>query len=290
MLHHGDNLEVMRRLHAEGERVHLAYLDPPFNTGRDFTFKPRGAGPEEHAYSDRWPSLEAFVEALRERVAVVRDLLTPDGTMVLHVDPETSHYVKVMLDGVFGRQCFANEIVWRYRRWPTPARHFQRMHDVLLRYVRDPNVEPRWTQLYEELAESTRATWGDRKQRAVVKDGKRARSESTDAPSVGVAMSDVWEIPVIAPSGGERTGYPTQKPEALLERVVTGCSLPGDTVIDPYAGSGTTMAVAEKLGRRWIGIDASPVAVRVASERMAALRGPLFETRRAGAITGKGAV
>ena len=264
----GDNLVAMRTLHAEGVRAHLAYLDPPFNTGRDFAFKPRDGGAEEHAFSDRWPSLDAFIAELRGRVLAVRDLLTPDGCMVLHCDPETSHYIKVMCDGVFGRTSFANEIVWRYRRWPVAGRHFQWMHDVLLRYLRDPKAS-RWNQLFEPLSASTVATWGaDRRQSAVhAADGKRVRSTLGAEPSRGTPMSDVWEIPLIAPSGRERTGYPTQKPEKLLERILTACSHAGDTVLDPYFGSGTMGIVADRLGRAWIGIDASPVAIRVASAR-----------------------
>jgi DNA modification methylase len=259
----------MLALHADGVRVHLAYLDPPFNTGRDFAYKPRDGGPEEHAYSDKWPSLEAFVAALRERAVAVRELLTPDGCMVLHCDPQTSHYVKVMLDGVFGRQCYANEIVWRYRRWPSPSRHFQRVHDTILRYVRDSATEPRWNQLYEPLAETTVQTHGTTKQQAVWREGRARYAGKSDEESPGVAMGDVWEIGIVAPTGVERTGYPTQKPEPLLRRIIESCSNIGDTVLDPYCGSATSGAVAQALGRNWIGIDESPVAIRVASARLA---------------------
>lgn len=269
---HGDNLDHMRALHAEGVRVHLAYLDPPFNTGRDFAYKPRDGGPEEHAYSDKWPSLEAFVAAMRERVVAVRDMLTPDGCMILHCDPETSHYVKVMLDGVFGRDSYANEIVWRYRRWPSPSSHFQRMHDTLLRYVRDAGQDPRWNQLYEPVSKGILAKWGTSKQKADAGDGRgnKRRSTRTSETSPGAAMSDVWsDISFLAPVATERTGYPTQKPEPLLRRIIESCSHPGDTVLDPYCGSGTSGATALGLGRNWIGIDASPVAIRVASARLA---------------------
>lgn len=273
MLHHGDNLEVMGTLLSAGTRVHLAYLDPPFCTGRDFAYEPPGGGLEEHAYSDKWPSLEAFIRALRERVALVRALLAPDGCMVLHADPATSHYVKVMLDSVFGRACFANEIIWRYRRWPTKAPHFQWMHDVLFRYVRDAREKPRWTQLHEPLAPSTVATWGKQKQRAQVQDGRRVRSTTTAELTPGAPMSDVWtDIGILAPVSSERTGYPTQKPEALLERIVTACSYELDTVLDPFAGSCTSGVVAERLRRSWIGIDYSPVAVRVGTTRLCAAR------------------
>lgn len=151
------------------------------------------------------------------------------------------------------------------------------MHDVLLRWRKDPKVAPRWNQPYEPLAASTLATWGTRKQLAVFKDGRRARSSSTQEITAGVPMGDVWEIGVLAPIARERTGYPSQKPEALLERVVSALSNPGDVVLDPYAGSGTTLAVARRLGRGFIGIDAGPVAIATTLERLRALE-PMVET------------
>ena len=190
--------------------------------------------------------------------------------MVIHVDPKTSHYVKVLADEVFGEDAFASEIVWRYRRWPSRTPNFQRVHDVLLRYRKDPGVAPRWNPLYEPLAASTLATWGTTKQRAVFeRNGRRARSSSTDEPTAGVPMGDVWEIGVLAPVARERTGYPSQKPEALLDRLVTALSDPGDLVLDPYSGSGTTLAVAAKRGRRFLGIDQSDVAIETILARLA---------------------
>ncbi|HEY3592223.1 MAG TPA: site-specific DNA-methyltransferase, partial [Polyangiaceae bacterium] len=163
-------------------------------------------------------------------------------------------------------------IIWRYRRWPSKTPNFQRVHDVLLRYVRDPSKTPRFVQLFEPLAASTQLTWGTRKQRAVVDEsGRRTRSSTMPEASPGAPLGDVWDIGIIAPVARERTGYPTQKPEALLERVISACTLPGDLVLDPYAGSGTTLTVAAKLGRKAIGIDESPVALRVSEERLRAL-------------------
>jgi DNA modification methylase len=271
-LRFADNLGEMQALLAAGKGVHLAYLDPPFCTGRDFYYRPRGGEEPELAYSDKWASLDAFVATLRERVALVRELLTPDGCLVVHVDPETSHHVKVMLDGLFGRDCFQNEIVWRYRTWPTPQKRFQWSHDTLLRYVRSAREEPRWNQLFDELAPSA-ARRGGRKQVKRWQPGNGTRGKSvgyalTDEASPGALMGDVWEIACVNPLARERTGYPTQKPEALLERIVSAMSLPGDVVLDPYVGSGTTLAVCARLGRAGIGIDASPVAIRVARARL----------------------
>jgi site-specific DNA-methyltransferase (adenine-specific) len=184
--------------------------------------------------------------------------------------------VKVLADEIFGDDAFASEIVWRYRRWPSKTPNFQRVHDVLLRYRKDPSAAPRWNPLYEPLAASTLATWGTRKQRAVFEEGgRRARSSSTAEQSAGVPMGDVWEIGVLAPIARERTGYPTQKPEALLARLVHALSNPGDLVLDPYAGSGTTLAVAAKAGRRFLGVDQSDVAIETTLARLTALGVPL---------------
>jgi len=140
---------------------------------------------------------------------------------------------------------------------------------MLFRWVRDPEQDHRWNQLYEPLAPSTLKHWGTRRQLAEVdENGRRLRSTTTNEPSPGVPLGDVWEIPIIAPRARERTGYPTQKPEALLERIITACSVPGDLVLDPYMGSGTTIVVAERLGRRAIGIDSGDEAVRLASMRL----------------------
>ena len=266
----GDNLAVLHGLLAtHAGQVTLAYLDPPFLTNRVHEAKDRATGAERVAFDDRWADRAAYLEALAPRLVAIRELLAPHGSIVVHVDPKTSHYVKVLADEVFGEDAFASEIVWRYRRWPSKTPNFQRVHDVLLRYRRDPSAPPRWNPLYEPLAASTVATWGTTKQRAVFsRSGKRARSSSTAEPTDGVPMGDVWDIGVLAPVARERTGYPSQKPEALLARLVTALSNPGDLVLDPYAGSGTTLAVAVKGGRRFVGIDQSEVAIETSLARL----------------------
>jgi site-specific DNA-methyltransferase (adenine-specific) len=255
-------------------------LDPPFLTGRshDRVERQRDTASKlvkrttQHAFDDRWDSLGEYLDALGRRLTLVRETLRPDGCVVVHIDSKTSHYVKVMCDEIFGHTAFASEIIWRYRRWPAKTKNFQRVHDVLLRYVKDPNHPARFNQLYEPLSPSTLATWGTRKQRAVVTDeGRRVRSSTTAEATPGAPMGDVWEIGIVAPVARERTGYPTQKPEALLERLVSGLSDPEDLVLDPYAGSGTTLAVAHRLGRRALGIDESPQSWDVAESRLAKL-------------------
>ena len=281
----GDNLRVLRGLAAtHAGTVTLAYLDPPFFTNREHAAWLRKAGAPRtsrtrvHAFDDRWADLPAYLDALGARLAATRDLLAPHGSIVVHVDPKTSHYVRVLGDEIFGADNFVSEIVWRYRRWPSKTPNFQRVHDVLLRWRKDTGATPRWNQPYEPLAASTLATWGTNKQRAVfAKDGRRARSSSTAEKTAGVPMGDVWEIGVIAPIARERTGYPSQKPEALLERLIGALSNEGDLVLDPYAGSGTTLAVAHRMGRGFLGIDASPVALRTTRERLDACGGSLVE-------------
>jgi site-specific DNA-methyltransferase (adenine-specific) len=268
----GDNLDVLRALTAtHAEQVTLAYMDPPFLTGRQHETRDRRV-----AFDDRWSDRAAYLESLGARLSAIRDLLAPHGCVVVHVDPKTSHYVKVLCDEIFGEDCFASEIVWRYRRWPSRTPNFQRVHDVLLRYRKSAEAEPRYHALYEPLAASTLATWGTKKQRAVVKDGRRLRSSKTEEATPGVPMGDVWDIGVIAPVARERTGYPSQKPEALLERLVLALSSPGEIVLDPYAGSGTTLAVAERLGRVFVGIDQSDVAIETTIARLRASSPPQY--------------
>src|SRR6185369_6961832 len=152
------------------------------------------------------------------------------------------------------------------------------MHDVIFWYGRSPGDAHAWTPLYEPLAASTLATWGTKRQIADFSSGRRKPSQ-TDEETPGAPMADVWDIGIIAPIARERVGYPTQKPEALLRRVIEAASRPGDLVADFFAGSGTTLAVAEKLGRRWIGCDVGRVAIETTKKRLLGLR-----------ITPKGAV
>ncbi len=281
-LHHGDNLATLHSLAvARPESVTLAYLDPPFLTNRvheALVRQTRRGEPRMRvaAFDDRWADQAAYLEAMAPRLVAIRAMLAPHGSVVIHVDPKTSHYLKVLADEIFGPDSFASEIIWRYRRWPSKTPNFQRVHDVLLRYRKDPRAIPRWNQPYEPLAASTLATWGTNKQRAVIgADGRRARSSSTSEKTAGVPMGDVWDIGVIAPISRERTGYPSQKPEALLSRIVGALSDPGDLVLDPYAGSGTTLAVAAKLGRAFVGIDASDVAIETTRARLDAAGFPV---------------
>ena len=253
MIHQSDNLLVLPTIPPGS--ISLAYLDPPFFTQRDFG-----------DYSDTWLGIREYIHELSKRVLLIRPLLSYSGSLVLHLDHHASHYAKCMCDEIFGMDMFASEIVWRYRRWPAKTPNFQRVHDTLLRYT--VSDTPTFNQLYEPLAPSTIKQWGKGKQRAVVVDGKRTKSSVSDTPSPGVPMGDVWDIGIIAPVAKERTGYPTQKPEALLERLILSLTNEGDTVLDPYCGSGTALSVAARLGRRWIGIDVGERACEITRGRV----------------------
>jgi site-specific DNA-methyltransferase (adenine-specific) len=276
----GDNAEALAALgQTHRGKAALVYLDPAFFTGRQHLLVHRSRDkqgrPERSlscAFDDRWESLSQYLDALWPRLVSARELLREDGSLVLHVDPKTSHYAKILLDELFGMECFQSEIIWRYRRWPAKTPNFQRVHDVLLRYTKNADTRPIFNQLYEPLAASTLATWGDRKQQAVFAEGgRRSRSRTTSEGSPGAPLGDVWEISIVAPVAKERTGYPTQKPEALLERLVLALTNPGDLVVDAYLGSGTTLAVAARLGRNAIGIDQNRDAISVALERLSKL-------------------
>jgi site-specific DNA-methyltransferase (adenine-specific) len=299
----GDNLAILRDHVAEAS-VDLVYLDPPFQSGKTYHLlagvAPRA--PLVEAFDDTWAwgdaaeraigslagsdapigralsglfaflgpcDLMAYLAMMAPRLVEIRRVLRPTGSVFLHCDPTASHYLKVLMDAAFGPDCYRNEIVWRYRRWPARARRFQRMHDVLLFYTRSPGTDHTFHTLYgyEELAASTKKTFGTRKQRADFSSGHR-KPGLAEEETAGPPLSDVWEIGVIAAKGRERLGYPTQKPEALLERVILSASNEGDVVLDPFCGSGTTLSVARRLGRRFVGIDRSPIAQRVIEERM----------------------
>src|SRR5580698_8230583 len=329
-LYYGDNLDVLRR-HVRDASVDLVYLDPPFQSGKDYSLafesrarksdrEPERAGTHPEAFKDTWRwgqeaeasyvaveraggSVATTMRALRAilgdtdimaylcmmapRLVELRRVLKASGSLYLHCDPTASHYLKVLLDGIFGAFCFRNEVIWRYRRWPAKARRFQRMHDVLLFYTASRERAHTFNTLYgyEKLAESTLKTFGTRKQRADFSSGHRKpglEAGETQGPPLsdfwdldgpdgrGPPLSDAWEIGVIAAIGRERTGYPTQKPETLLERIIRSSSNEGDLVLDPFCGCGTAIAVAERLRRRWAGIDVTHLALNLVRERMKA--------------------
>ena len=265
----GDNLELMRDEPAES--VQMAYLDPPFNTGSDRTRRTvsttaaadgdgngdrTGFGGrryvtrllEESSYRDAFDDYLGFLEP---RLREVRRLLHPTGTLYFHIDWREAHYCKLLLDELFGRACFLNELIWAYDYGAKPRRRWPPKHDTILVYVKDPAA-------YFFDAEAV-----DREPYmapGLVTPEKVAR---------GKRPTDVMWHTIVSPTGREKTGYPTQKPEGLLRRFVQASSRPGDLCLDPFAGSGTLGAVAAKLERRWLLIDESSAAVALAKRRVA---------------------
>lgn len=288
-IHHGDNLQVARTL--PDAAFTLVYLDPPFNTGRSrhravesavrahdaaggdpaLDGEPGPATPDVmssargevkrgfrgtsyqrlrgdlRAYDDRFDDYWGFLEP---RLAEAWRLLADDGTLYLHLDYREAHYAKVLLDAVFGRDRFLNELIWAYdygaksrRRWPTK-------HDTILVYVKDPDRY--WFDSEQVDREPYMAP-------GLVTPEKAAR---------GKLPTDVWWHTIVPTSGREKTGYPTQKPEGILRRIVQASSRPGDAVLDLFAGSGTTGAVAASLGRSAVLVDSNPEAIEVMRARI----------------------
>jgi site-specific DNA-methyltransferase (adenine-specific) len=260
----GDNLDVLPRF-ADGT-FQLAYLDPPFNTGRPQTRRTLrvvaddggervGFGGRRYAsrlliessYRDSFDDYLAFLEPrLRETRRVLRD----DGTLYFHIDYREAHYCKLLLDQLFGRECFLNEIVWAYDYGARTKRRWPAKHDTILVYVKDP------ARYYFDSESVDREPY---MAPGLVTAEKAAR---------GKLPTDVWWHTIVPTNGAEKSGYPTQKPEGIVRRMVQASSRPGDVCLDPFAGSGTLGAVAQKLGRGYVLIDSNPEAVRVARERL----------------------
>jgi site-specific DNA-methyltransferase (adenine-specific) len=265
LLVEADNLAVLPRL-PDGA-FDLVYLDPPFNTGKprrhralaterdDAAGERAGFGGRRYrarvvsdlAYDD---ARDDYLGFLRPRLEHARRLLAPHGTLYLHLDYRESHYAKVLLDGLFGRDCFLNEIVWAYDYGGKPRRRWPAKHDTILVYVRqagahhfDADAVEREPYMAPGLVTPEQAARGKR-------------------------PTDVWWHTIVPTRGPERTGYPTQKPEGVVRRIVAASSRPGGWCLDGFAGSGTLGAVCRELGRRFVLVDANPEAVAIAEARL----------------------
>jgi DNA modification methylase len=255
---HGDNLGVMRGL--PDACIDLIYADPPFFTGK----RQQTNGTSAHAFEDAWAGgLEAYIDWLTPRFAEMRRLLRETGVLYAHCDWHAGHYIKVMLDGIFGADHFQNEVIWHYGLGAANARrHFLRKHDTIFVYRKGERATFNVVRGDATPAMLAKYCHEDERGRYMMSRGKRYYLQG------GKPLDSVWEIPAIAATSSERLGYPTQKPEALLERVILASSSPGDVVADFFAGSGTTGAVARRLGRRWLMCDESAGAVDVMRRRM----------------------
>lgn len=273
-LFHGDNLAVMSAL-ARDPRVRggvaMAYMDPPFNTGGAFHVGGRHGGrgaSDVPAFDDSLTPADylGFMEA---RLHALVPLMAKGGSVFLHADARAIHYLKVLMDEVFGARRFINEIIWHYRSGGVARGRYPAKHDTILWYAVDGAAA-----FYPDDVAVERSA-DNHMRRTITADGRPARSIRSNGVTYtypddeGVCPPDVWtDISHLHQRHPERTGYATQKPEALLERLLRGSSRAGDLVFDPFCGSGTTLAVAARLGRRWIGADASAAAVEICARRL----------------------
>jgi len=314
ILYYGDNLDILRR-YVKDESVDLIYLDPPFNSNQNYNvlFSEQNgtrSGAQIKAFEDTWrwdrhaamayeeivekggivsqvmqafrrflgeSDVMAYLTMMAPRLTELRRVLKSTGSIYLHCDPTASHYLKMLMDAIFGARNFRNEIVWHYTGWnKILSFNFERRHDILLFYSKDKNRFNGFSIPWESEEEYIKV----RKQKLrhdemgkpyVLSDagkGRRIRRYIEDAMKVGSPVDDVWEIDRLTSSSKERLGYPTQKPEALLERVILSSSNEGDLVLDPFCGCGTTIVVSQRLGRRWIGIDITYLAVALMKNRL----------------------
>jgi DNA modification methylase len=301
-LFYGDNLDVLRES-IETESVDLVYLDPPFNSNRSYNvlFKQRSgdeAQAQIEAFDDTWTwSHEAeqqylelvsggtpakvadAIEAMRKlvgdndvlaylvmmtpRLVELHRTLKPTGSLYLHCDPTASHYLKVLVDAIFDPRNFRNEVIWHYGLGGrAPSDRFANKHDIILFYTKSNDnyfTAPRGD---VTRAMENKYAHEDEGGRYMLSYGKKYYLKG------GKRIDDVWEIPTISPTSSERLGYPTQKPIALLERIIAASSREGDVVLDPFCGCGTTVSAAEALGRKWIGIDIAYIAVDLITKRL----------------------
>jgi len=267
----GENKYIMASLLDQGfaGKINLIYIDPPFATGADFSIKMKVGDEkwtkeasiiEEKAYRDTWgKGIDSYLQMMYERLVLMRELLADNGSIYVHLDYRVGHYVKIIMDEIFSKESFRNEIVWCYSGGGIPRNAYPRKHDIILWYSKGAT----WTfnPQYRPYSEGT-----IQRGRTKVKGVYAAKGLRPE----GTPVNDWWaDIPKItSPTDYEKLYFPTQKSEALLDRIIRASSNEGDVVADFFCGSGTTGAVAEKLGRRWIMADLSRFAIQVTRKRL----------------------
>ena len=272
----GDNLAIMAALLPAYEgRVNLIYADPPFFTNRHFTAR-IGRGEDSRkprewqlaiGYADRWENPDAYIDFLYQRLALMARLLAEGGTIYLHLDWHADAYARLLLDELLGAENILNEIIWTYHG-PSPIRSaFNRKHDTILAYTKGPK--------YTFNADAVRVPYNDSTLKTFASSSKAGFGKVPDLKR-GKVPEDWWYFPVVARLHNERTGYPTQKPEVLLERIILASSNPGDLVADFFCGSGTTPVVAARHGRHFLATDATFRALHTTRERLLRSGGPSF--------------
>ena len=268
-LHLGDCLKVVGNI--PDESCHVVYLDPPFFTQKRHSLVTR-ARDKEFSFDDVWSSPAEYRQFLHERVEQFHRVLATTGSIFFHCDRTASHVARTVLDAIFTEEMFRAEIIWFYRRWSNAQKGLLPQHQTILWYSKSSTYT--FHPAYEPYSHSTNV---DQLLQRRVRDehGKAVYARDDEGntvpskPKQGVPMGDVWDIPYLNPKASERVGYPTQKPVLLLERIIQLSTSPGDVVLDPFCGSGTTLVAASLLQRRSIGVDVSSDAVSLTKARLA---------------------
>lgn len=265
---HGDCLDIVATMPENS--IDLIYLDPPFFTQKTQQLTTRD-GTKTFSYNDLWSCHKEYAEFLFTRLTQLKRVLSNTGSLFVHCDRNAAHIIRMILDSIFGMEQFRSEIIWTYKRWSNAKKGLLASHQTLYFYSKTDDFK--FNTLYTDYSESTNIDQILQK-RIRNKQGKSvyARNETgeiiLDNAKNGVPLSDVWDIPYLNPKAKERVGYPTQKPIALLERVLAIASNEGDIVLDPFCGSGTTLVAAKLNNRRYIGIDESTDAVALSKQRL----------------------
>ncbi len=265
----GNNLEILPTL--QDESVQLVYLDPPFFTQKTHVLATRDNS-AEYSFSDNWDSREDYLNFIRQVLVECDKKLKPTGSIFLHCDKSASHYLRILLDEVFGENNFQSEIIWAYKRWSNAKKGLLNSHQTIYFYSKSENFKFNFK--YTDYSPTTNI---DQilQARERNENGKSAYQRDENGKIVlanekkGVPLSDVWNIPFLNPKAKERVGYPTQKPILLLERIIEISTDENDLVLDAFCGSGTSLVAAKLLNREFIGIDISPEAVELTKNRLA---------------------
>lgn len=264
----GDCLKVLKTV--ADQSVDLIYLDPPFFSQKEQKLTKRD-GSGEYQFSDQWNSLQEYMGFLKSRIQLCKIKLKPTGSLFLHCDRSASHYIKVMLDEVFGAENFQSEIIWSYRRWSNSKKGLLSNHQNIFFYSKTEGFK--FNQIFDNYSPSTNVDQilqlrvRDLRNKTVYQKDKNGDSVLASEKK-GVPLGDVWDIPYLNPKAKERVSYPTQKPVLLLERIISLVTETNDLVLDPFCGSGTTLIAAKFLHRRYIGIDVNADAVELTNERL----------------------
>lgn len=269
MILHGDCLDKLKEL--KDNSVDLVYLDPPFFTQKVHKSITRDNS-TEYSFDDKWQSIYEYREYIANRLRQCKRILKDTGSIFLHCDKSASHHLRIALDDVFGMDNFQSEIIWRYKRWSNSKKGLLNNHQNIYFYSKSKKFK--FNTFYENYSETTNI---DQilQDRVKDKNGKSQYKKDNHGDIVlgkakkGVPLSDIWDIPYLNPKATERVGYPTQKPIHLLEKIISIVTDEGDTVLDPFMGSGTTLVAAHLMNRKYIGIDKSEDAISLAKKRIA---------------------